>query len=68
MRERDDLKDIKPSKKKGKKYDPLESLKLEIAEELGLLEKVKAEGWSGLSAKESGKIGGLMNKRIRLGN
>lgn len=53
------------SKKKGKKYDPLEELKLEIAAELGLLEKVKAVGWAGLSAKETGRIGGLMTKRLR---
>jgi len=38
-------------------------LKYEIAEELGLLEKVRNSGWKSLSAKESGRIGGLMNKR-----
>lgn len=53
------------SKKKGRKYDPLEELKLEIAAELGLLDKVKEVGWAGLSAKETGRIGGLMTKRIR---
>ncbi|MGI6330515.1 MAG: small, acid-soluble spore protein, alpha/beta type [Zhaonellaceae bacterium] len=53
------------SKKKGKKFDPLEELKLEIAAELGLLDKVKAVGWAGLSAKETGRIGGLMTKRMR---
>lgn len=58
----------KASKKKEKKYDPLEQLKLEIAEEIGLLEKVKKVGWGGLSAAESGRIGGLMNKRLRLEN
>lgn len=56
------------SKKIEKKYDPLEQLKLEIAEEIGLLEKVKKVGWGGLSAAESGRIGGLMNKRLRLEN
>jgi len=40
-------------------------LKYEIAEELGLLEKVRESGWKSLSAKESGRIGGLMNKRGR---
>ncbi len=34
--------------------------KYEIAAELGLLEKVKQGGWKSLTAKESGKIGGLM--------
>lgn len=40
-----------------------ERLKYEIAEELGLLDKVNATGWKSLTAKESGKIGGLMTKR-----
>lgn len=40
-------------------------LKYEIAEELGLLEKVKKNGWKNLTAKESGKIGGIMTKRKR---
>ncbi len=40
-----------------------EKLKLEIAKELGLLEKVQKEGWKSLSAKETGRIGGLISKR-----
>ena len=56
--------------KKEKKIDlhhltPEESLKYEIAEELGLLEKVREQGWKSLSAKETGRIGGLMTKRKR---
>lgn len=43
-----------------------ESLKYEIAEELGLTEKVRQLGWKGLSAKETGKIGGIMTKRKRI--
>ena len=38
-------------------------IKYEIAEELGLLDKVKELGWKGLTARESGKIGGIMTKR-----
>ena len=38
----------------------------EIAEELGLSDKVKREGWGGLSAEETGRIGGLMTKRKKL--
>ena len=38
-------------------------LKYEIAEELGLLDKVKESGWKSLTAKESGRIGGIMTKR-----
>lgn len=42
-----------------------EKLKYEIAEELGLLNKVLEDGWRTLSAKETGRIGGLMTKRRR---
>ncbi len=40
-----------------------ERLKYEIAEELGLLDRIQKFGWKSLSAKETGKIGGLMTKR-----
>lgn len=43
-----------------------EKLKYEIAKELGLLDKVKELGWKGLSAKETGKIGGLMTRRKKM--
>ena len=46
-----------------KNLEPEEQLKYEIAEELGLLDKVVAEGWKFLSAKETGRIGGLMTKK-----
>ncbi len=54
--------------KKEKKIDlsnlsPEEELKYEIAEELGLLERVMENGWKSLSAKETGRIGGLMTRR-----
>ena len=42
-----------------------EKLKYEIAEELGLLDKVLTDGWRGLSAKETGRIGGLMAGKKR---
>jgi hypothetical protein len=42
-----------------------EKMKLEIAEELGLLEKIQEVGWKNLSPKETGRIGGLMTKRKR---
>ena len=44
---------------------PEDKLKYEIAEELGLLEQVMATGWKSLSAKETGRVGGLMTKRKR---
>ena len=43
-----------------------EKLKYEVAEELWLLEKVRKLGWKGLSAKETGKIGGIVTKKKRL--
>jgi hypothetical protein len=56
--------------KKPKEIDlnhikPEEQLKYEIAEELGYLDKVMNTGWKSLTAKESGRIGGLMTKRRR---
>jgi hypothetical protein len=43
-----------------------ERLKYEIASELGLIERVSKFGWKCLSAKETGRIGGLVTKRKRL--
>jgi small acid-soluble spore protein F (minor alpha/beta-type SASP) len=43
-----------------------EKLKYEIASELGLLDKVIKFGWKSLSAKETGRIGGLMSKRKKI--
>ena len=45
------------------KLTPEDQLKYEIAEELGLLDKVVKNGWKSLSSKESGKIGGVMASR-----
>jgi hypothetical protein len=57
------MKEVKEKKKKVLTED--DRMKYEIAEELGLLEKVEAQGWKSLSAKETGRIGGLMTKRKR---
>ncbi|MCL1844840.1 MAG: small, acid-soluble spore protein, alpha/beta type [Defluviitaleaceae bacterium] len=43
-------------------------MKLQIAEELGLLDKVNNEGWKSLTAKESGRIGGILARRKKKGN
>lgn len=56
------------SPKKEKKIDlnnikPEEKMKYEIATELGYMDKVLQSGWKSLSAKESGRIGGIMTKR-----
>ena len=53
----------KEKKKKELTKDDL--LKFEIAEELGLTDKIKELGWGGLTAKESGRIGGIMTSRKR---
>lgn len=56
--------------KKNDSFDPSQMkpedvLKFEIATELGLSDKVIAGGWRSLTAKESGRIGGLITKRKR---
>jgi len=43
-----------------------EKMKYEIARELGLLEKIMLNGWKSLTAKETGRIGGLITKRKRM--
>ena len=58
------------SKKKEKpiclsELEPEEKLKYEIAEELGLLDKVLEDGWKALSSKETGRSGGLITKKRR---
>ncbi len=55
-------------KKTGFKWEDLspdDRLKYEIAEELGLLETVKEHGWKALTAKDTGRIGGMMTRRRR---
>lgn len=44
-------------------HTPDEIMKWEIAEELGLYDKVIENGWKSLSAKESGRIGGILANR-----
>ncbi|CEQ24544.1 Small acid-soluble spore protein [[Clostridium] sordellii] len=38
-------------------------MKYEIASELGLMDKVSELGWGGLTAKEAGRIGGMLTSR-----
>lgn len=59
---------ISNNKKETKKIvlseiKPEEKLKYEIATELGLLDKVMEDGWKSLTAKETGRIGGIITKR-----
>ncbi len=58
------------SKKREKKIDlnnlePEEKLKYEVAEELGLLDRVLSDGWKSLTSKETGRIGGMVTRRKR---
>lgn len=60
----------KRAAKTSKKRKPLtkaDIMKWEIAMELGLADKVKRTGWGGLTARESGKVGGIMTRRQKLG-
>lgn len=59
--------DISKSRKSKMKKTPddVEAMKMEIAAELGLLEKVQAVGWAGLNAVETGRMGGILTKRKR---
>lgn len=59
---------MKKNEKKKKpvelhKLKPEEQLKYEIAGELGLLDRILDGGWESLTAKESGRIGGLLRNR-----
>ena len=47
------------------KLEPEEKLKYEIAEELGLLDRVMQDGWKSLTSKETGRIGGMVTGRRR---
>ena len=58
-----------PSKKKIpvrlEDLTPDEKVKYEIAEELGLLDRVMKDGWKSLTSKETGIFGGLITKKKR---
>ena len=42
-----------------------EKLKYEAATELGLIDRLLEVGWGGLTAGETGRIGGLVAQRLR---
>lgn len=56
---------LKAQKQLSWEEEAREKQKYEIAEELGLADKVKQYGWSGLTSSETGKIGGIMTRRNR---
>ncbi len=43
----------------------MERLKYEVAEELGLMPKVLDVGWPGLTTAESGRVGGIVARKLR---
>ena len=53
-------KEKKVSREDIAKMSREERMKYEIAQELGVLDKVLEGGWKSLSAKETGRIGGLV--------
>jgi len=57
---------------KGGNTTPLptrqERLKYEVARDLGLMPKVLEVGWPGLTTAESGRVGGIVARRLREGN
>lgn len=54
---------IKTNKQLSEQELLREKIKYEIAEELGLKDKVDEYGWGGLTAEETGRIGGIMTRR-----
>jgi len=42
-----------------------ERLKYEVARRLGLIDKLLDVGWGGLTAEETGRIGGLVGRMSR---
>jgi len=54
---------LKSNKQLTKEEIQREKIKYEKAKELGLKDKVDSLGWGGLTAEETGRIGGIMTKR-----
>ena len=55
---------------RGFRFSPAteaERIKYQVADELGLIGRLLEVGWGGLTAEETGKIGGMVAKRIRGG-
>lgn len=53
---------IKSNRKLTNLEEQREKMKYEIADELGLKDKVDKLGWSALTSEETGRIGGIMTK------
>jgi len=42
----------------------LENFKYEVADELGLIEKVHSRGWENMTSRECGLVGGTMVRKM----
>ncbi|MTI61262.1 MAG: alpha/beta-type small acid-soluble spore protein [Firmicutes bacterium] len=42
----------------------LDGLKYEVANELGLIDKINKQGWGDMTTREVGKLGGTMVKKM----
>lgn len=51
------------AQKKKKEPTPRDHGKIRIAQSLGLGDRLRAEGWGGLTARETGRIGALMSRK-----
>lgn len=60
-------KQTKKAEKMSARELELEKIKLEIAEELGFGNKVRENGWGDITARETGRVGGIMSRRLRNG-
>jgi hypothetical protein len=54
----------KKEKKKTEFEQKFEEYKYEVAQELGIAQRVEEVGWKNLSARECGRIGGKMGGKI----
>ncbi len=56
-------------KKKGQKVKKIvterDLLKIEIARELGLWDKIQQDGWESLTNADCGRVGGIMRKKLQ---
>lgn len=52
-------------KRNKKELTPQDLMKIEVAKELGLWEQIESEGWESLTNEACGRVGGIMNKRLK---
>lgn len=56
-------------KKKGKKAKKVlterDLMKIEIAQELGLWDKIEKDGWESLTNADCGRVGGIMRRKLK---